>query len=385
MASPPKKKICFVITAEFVVRAFLINHLKELSKIYEVTVVVNTKNPSFLSDIGIKVRVLPLRISREINLLSDLISLIKLVRFFTKHKFNAIHSVTPKAGLLAMLAGKISDTPLRIHTFTGQVWATRHGGKRYVLKKIDAFFAACATHLIIDSPSQLEFLLDENVVTKDKCYVFGKGSISGVDLAKFTPSATEKFKTKRELNIPVDAMVFLFLGRLTEDKGVIDLAKAFNLLAESSAYLLFVGPDEQGIISTLQLILADKSSHVRFISYTNTPEKFMNAADVLVLPSYREGFGTVVIEAAAVGIPTIASRIYGLIDTIIDSETGLLHQSKNVSELHEKMTLLINNNALRLSLGHNARQRVLKNFDSNSLTQKWLEFYSEYLPVGTEV
>lgn len=373
------KKICFVITAEFVVRAFLLNHLRALSKIYVVTVIVNTQNSNFLAELGINVQVIPIKISRDINLCSDLYALFKLIQLFKKQSYDAVHSITPKAGLLAMIAGALTKTPLRVHTFTGQVWATKTGFSRYILKKVDAIFAGLATHLIIDSPSQLDFLLCEKVVKKDKCYVFGRGSVSGVDLTRFVPDLSAKLKTKSALNIPSDAFIFLFLGRLTKDKGVIDLATAFNQLSNNSAYLLIVGPDEQNIKNILEIILAEKKHLVRYVGYTNRPEEFMNASDVLVLPSYREGFGTVVIEAAALGVPTIASRIYGLVDTIDDNETGILHECKNISEIQKKMDLIYNNIQLRIKLGQNARTRVLKYFDSSMLTQKWVEFYSKNL------
>lgn len=379
------KKICFVATTDFVVRAFLINHLKALSNTYEVTVIVNTNDPNWFSELGVNVKAIPLNISREINLLTDFLSLIKLIQLFKKNNYDAIHSITPKAGLLSMLAAKLCNIPLRVHTFTGQVWATSHGLKRFVLKKIDTFFATLATHLIVDSPSQLDYLLREKVVSREKCHVFGKGSVSGVDPTKFTPDSNVKSATRADLKIPSNAMVYLFLGRLNIDKGVLDLAKAFCLLNHGSTYLLFVGPDEQGITSTLKEILAEKLSYVRYVSYTNTPEKFMNAADVLVLPSYREGFGTVVIEAAAVGIPTIASHIYGITDTIVDGETGLLHECKNISEISKKMQLLSDNDNLRLKLGVNARKRVIKDFDANLLTEKWLAFYLVYLPTHTKI
>jgi glycosyltransferase involved in cell wall biosynthesis len=384
MTDSIKKKICFVITAEFVVRAFLINHLKALSDHYDITVLVNTNNPNFLSELGVDVELIPLKISRNIHPISDLSVLLKLIVLFKKKDFDAVHSVTPKAGLLAMFAGKLANIPLRIHTFTGQVWATKVGFMRYVLKKIDTFFASLATHLIVDSPSQLNFLLDEKVVPKNKCYVFGKGSVSGVDLKRFIPNLSEKLNKRIELNIPADALVFLFLGRLTEDKGVLDLAEAFKLISNNSTYLLFVGPDEQDIKTSIESILVDKLRFVRFINYTNTPEKIINVADILMLPSYREGFGTVVIEAAAAGIPTIASRIYGVVDTIVENETGLLHESKNITEIYEKMSLLANDNELRIKLGKNARQRVLEDFDCNRVTHKWSEFYSNHLLIKVD-
>ena len=371
------KKICFVSTVEFAVNAFLLNHLRALSKIYDVTVVVNTKNPHFLDEHGINAKVIPLGIARDISLIADLKCLLQLVKLFHQEDFSAVHSITPKAGVLAMLAAYIARVPLRVHTFTGQVWVTKGGFKRLLLKMFDRLIAFLATNIIVDSYSQRQFLLEESVITKAKSIVFGSGSVSGVDLSRFRYSAQAKLDVRNRLNIKANAMVFLFLGRLNLDKGVLDLANAFSQLSAGSACLLFVGPDEQNMQIIVESILANKLSDVSFVGYTNVPEHYMSAADVLFLPSYREGFSTVLIEAAAVGIPTIASRIYGVSDAVVDGVTGLLHEPRAVNEIEDCMKNMMSNCALRLKLGKQAQARAEKDFDSKLMTQAWVNFYHE--------
>jgi glycosyltransferase involved in cell wall biosynthesis len=160
---------------------------------------------------------------------------------------------------------------------------------------------------------------------------------------------------------------------------VLDLAQAFSFLQNEHAHLLFVGPDEQNLQEEILNITVTNCQYVHFVGHTNQPEAYMAAADVLCLPSYREGFGSVVIEAAAVGIPAIASRIYGISDAVVEGETGLLHEPHDVSAIKACMEIVINNQALRLKLGEQARVRAITDFDSNLITQEWVNFYHENL------
>ena len=370
------KKICFVITAEFVVRAFLINHLKALSVHYEITVLVNTNNPNFLSELGVDVELIPLKISRDIQPISDLSVLLKLIVLFMKKDFDAVHSVTPKAGLLAMLAAWVVRIPFRTHIFTGQVWANKIGLKRYSLKRFDWIIATLATHNIIDSPSQRNFLIQENVMVAEKSIVFGKGSISGVDTTKFKPNLLIRKKIRHQMNIKSNDILFLFLGRLTQDKGVLDLASAFNDIV--GLHLLFVGPDEQNLQQKIRNLKVNSRQYLHFVGYTSEPEDYISAADVLCLPSYREGFGSVIIEAAAMGVPAIASRIYGVTDAVVENQTGLLHNPHDILELKNCITMM-RDNAFRIKLGKQAKRRAISYFDSKLLTQCWVAFYRDKL------
>jgi glycosyltransferase involved in cell wall biosynthesis len=372
-----KQKICFVLTVDYAVKAFLLNHLRALSQFYDITVIVNTDNPNFLAEAGIKAKVIPLKIAREISLFADLICLFKLIHIFHHQRFIAVHSMMPKSGLLAMLAALIVRIPLRTHTFTGQVWATKVGFKRFFLKQFDCLIAFLSTNNIVDSPSQRQFLLDNKVIKLAKSAVYSKGSISGVEITRFKPNLQTKTDIRQQLGIPVDAMIFLFIGRLNEDKGVMDLAHAFKQLNISMAHSVCVGQDEQNMQAEMMNIVGINSSNVHFVAHTNMPEAYMAAADVLCLPSYREGFGMVIIEAAAVGIPSIASRIYGIADAVVDGETGLLHAPRDVEGIKNCMQTLIDNKSLRLKLGEQARARAIKDFDSNAITQEWVKFYQE--------
>lgn len=310
-------------------------------------------------------------IPREINLLKDFMALVKLWRLFRIQRFDIVHSTTPKAGLLCALAGKFASVPVRIHSYTGQPWITLTGIKRQVARGGDWLIGYFATACHTDSGSQKEFLISEKLVSSKKLSTIGKGSLAGVDIQRFNPdrfSEAERNAIKEKLQIPKDAIVLLFVGRIVKDKGVVELVKAFkNVIADrhnKSIYLLMVGPqelsnDELGIVSGSEV-----SQKVIFTGYTDMPEHFMAVSNVLCIPSYREGFGTVVIEAAAMGLSAIGTNIYGLSDAIIDGETGILVEPKNVLELKLAIERITKDNKLRDSLGYFAQHRVLRDFSS---------------------
>ena len=370
-----RKSICFVATVEFAVSAFLLSHLKELSKHYDLTVIVNLKNPNFLIDKKLDIKLVNINFSREINIISDLLSLVQLAYLFLIKKYDAVHSITPKAGLLAMIASFLTFTSVRVHCFTGQVWSTKSGLSRLFLKLIDKIIGNLSTQNIVDSKSQYDFLVKENVLNKDKALVLGSGSVSGVDLLKFKPNTKVKSSLRKKLKISPSSFVFVFLGRLNSDKGIHDLINAFISTDLKSAYLLLVGPDEENISSKFK----GNQSNIIFSGLISSPQDFLAVSDVLCLPSYREGFGNVVIEAAATGVPSIVSNIYGLSDAIVLNKTGLAHEPHDVQEITKLMKSLFNNRKLVMDLGKAAKKRAISEFDSKILVKHWKIFYNHNL------
>jgi glycosyltransferase involved in cell wall biosynthesis len=372
-----RRKLCFVVTAEFAVRAFLLTHIRTLSKFYDITLVVNTKNVNFLKDLGVNVEVLCIPLERRINFLKDIKTLYQLYFFFKNSNFWCIHTLTPKAGLLSLISAKFANVPFKVHTFTGQVWITKRFFWKYLLKSADKIIASLANFIIVDSPSQEAFLIKQKIVEAKKSYVFGLGSISGVDIKRFFPSKTNKNKVRFDLGIPKKAFVFIFLGRLNKDKGVLDLLEAFSKLNLDHTYMLIVGPDEEGIVSQSKSSSKISLDRVRFINYTSAPENFIQASDVICLPSYREGFGSSVIEAAAAGLPSVVSRIYGLTDAVIEGKTGLMHEPGNISEIKNTLHLISTHKILYQKLAINAKERAIKYFNNNYISQHWSNFYAD--------
>lgn len=357
------------------VNAFLQQPVRRLSEVYDVHVALNLEPGESLGSLDDAVTVLPVAIERKIAPWRDLLALWRLFKLFRRHRFRLIHSVTPKAGLLAMLAAFLAGVEVRIHTFTGQVWATRRGIARRALKSMDRLIALLGTYALVDSASQRQFLLDEGVLSISKSGVLAEGSISGVDTTRFRPDAEARKRIRDELKIIEADTVFLFLGRLNRDKGVLDLAAAFAGMHDDSAHLLVVGPDEENIGQRMLELLGPRAGKAHFVGFASRPEEYMAAADVLCLPSYREGFGSVVIEAAAAGIPAIGSRIYGVVDAIRENYSGLLFEARDVDGLRTAMKELSADRELRLRLGMQARERAVNVFSSEKLAAAWLEFY----------
>lgn len=370
-------RICFVLTSPLALNAFLLGHLTALAEEFQVTVCVNALETPVSDRLDRRVELLSLPISRPIAPLRDLACLVWLMRLFRARRFDAVHTVTPKAGLLGMLAAQLCGVRLRTHTFTGQVWATRRGFSRALLVAADKLLAACATDLQADSASQARFLEDAGVCAPGRIRVFGHGSISGVDLNRFSRVPGRRDRVRAELGLGPDSVVFVYLGRLGREKGIPILAEAFSALTAGGAdcRLLLVGRDEEGLAESVSEVLGD---HCRVVGLTSTPEDYLDAADVLCLPSFREGFGTVIIEAAAMGIPAVASRIYGLTDAVVEGETGLLCAPGDSTELASVMEMMFDG-PTRLRLGRQAQARARTHFSAEILTGHWLEYYRQRL------
>ena len=374
------KRVCMVTTSPLIVNFFLVPHLLHLKEAYRVSLAVTLPGEVPLKELP-GVKIIPVEIRRKISPLHDVISLFRLFRLFRVHQFDLVHSFSPKAGLLAAIAGRLARVPVRVHTFTGQVWATQRGAMRWLLRTADRATARFATHVLADSGSQRDFLLSEKIVPANKIRVLGSGSVAGIDIARFRPDAHIRGAVRRELNIPEQAPVILFLGRVTRDKGVLDLAVAFPAVAQAfpEAMLLVVGPDEDNLRASVESLAHPHADRVRFVDYTAQPERFLAAADILCLPSYREGFGSVIIEAAASGLPAVSTRIYGVTDAVVEGTTGLLYTPGNVDELRSHLERLLGDLDLRLKIGEAARERAVSEIAQARLTNATAEFYEEAL------
>ena len=357
-------------------KAFLRDQMRALSSVYDLHVLANAPDGTFLDEIGVRASFSSIPLKRNISPWHDLLALLVLWRHFRRIKPDAVHSVTPKAGLLAMAAAFLAGVRCRVHTFTGQVWATKRGASRWILRSMDCLIAFFASRILVDSSSQREFLLANRVVSPHKATVLGQGSISGVDLLRFKPDPASRAAVRMELAVAQDALVFLYVGRLKRDKGIPELVEAFamNLSMHPAARLLLVGPDEDDLE-----FLFSKQNNILRVGYTNEPERYMAAADVFVLPSHREGFGSTVIEAAACGLPTVASQIYGLTDAVVDGETGLLHECGDVKGLAAALAILYADSDKRSRMGICARERAARDFAMEAVTRNTMDFYREAL------
>ncbi|MEI6576794.1 MAG: glycosyltransferase [Bacteroidota bacterium] len=370
------KKICFVVTSPLIIHFFFRNHFKVLSEEFEVYLVGNFSEEDVFSFSEYSIaNICSISIYRKINLIHDLLAIVKLYKYFVKMDFDTIHSISPKAGLLSSIAGRLAGIKIRIHIFTGQIWASKKGIYRVFLKMFDKLIVINSTHILVDGRSQREFLINERVISNNSL-ILGNGSISGVDIRRFKSDSRLRKELRKELHIAEDTVLVLFLGRIKMDKGILDLVNAFKRLMEekSDVFLLIVGYDEENMVSNISLLL---KGHDRFFYYgpTSKPESILPAADIFCLPSYREGFGTSILEASCCKLPVICSDIYGLSDSVIDGTTGLKYEVRNATSLYKQLLKLVLNAELRKSLGENGHDYVVNNFSSDIISIEWLKFY----------
>lgn len=376
-----KKKICFVVAAPTSADGFLTEQIILLRKEYDVYLAANGEYGDEWKNVDVNA-FYSFPIMRKISLWKDLKALWYLTKYFRKMKFDAVHSITPKAGLICALAGFLARIKHRSHTFTGQVWATRKGAMRFLLKSLDWITAHFDNHVFADGEGQRQFLIKEGVVSNHSCKVLAKGSICGIRIDRFLPSIEIRQKGRAELGISEDKIVFVFIGRLNKDKGCYELLSAFDKLIQKSkdAYLLMFGGDEEGISKTFNKYRNLKNRE-NFYYYGITREMYnmLQVGDVFVLPTHREGFGVSVLEAQALGLPVITSDAYGVVDASVEGVTGLRVPVGDADSLCTAMEKLYCDSELRMRLGTAGRERVLSDFRSDFVANAWLDFYHQIL------
>ncbi len=363
-------RVARVVTTPITISLLLYDQIVQIRESgIDLTLIANDERAlgRLSQELGVRAKSIPM--VRQPAPYQDLQSLLSLQHYLRQERFDIVHSSTPKAGLLSALAGKLTSTPIRLHTYTGQRWSTLSGFSRQLLKSFDRLIAMLSTQTYADSQSQKEFLIKAGVVHPQKIRVLGSGSISGVNMARFSQETwgkSHRRQLRKQLGIVDDALVTVFVGRVTRDKGIVELVDAFSRIRETNeaVYLLIVGPRETDLdpipARTSQVI--EDNSQIVATGFTSTPEQYLAAADIFCLPSYREGFGTVIVEAAAMGLPAVATQVTGLVDAIIDGKTGLLVPPRDPGALSQALTQLINQPALRHKLGAAAKARAVEEF-----------------------
>lgn len=373
-------KLCRVVSVPFVFATLLKEQLAAAVKAGIDVTLVSSPGPELdelARSIGARSR--PVAIARKPAPAQDVKALIALASLFRRERFDIVHSSTPKAGLLTALAGAFARVPVRMHTYTGQPWSVLRGPKRWAAKTADVAIAKLSTRCYADSFSQKDFLAREGVIDGD-LRVIGEGSISGVDLMRFAPADHQRrLRSRQNLGIAAEASVVVFVGRVTKDKGVRELAAAFSRLRPryGSLHLVLVGPLEPELDplpeETIQQLRTDPRIHL--VGYSSVPEDYLAAADIFCLPSYREGFGSVVIEAGAMGLPTVAARVTGLVDAVVDDETGILVPPRDVDALARAIARLLDSPEIRARFGRLARERARTRFDAALVNRRVIEEY----------
>ena len=381
-------RLCRIATVPVHITMLLRQQLRDIIKAGLDVTIVSSPGP-VLDEIAasLGIRCYPIPMMRSPHPGRDLISLNRLIRFFRAEQFDIVHSSTPKAGLLAALAGSLVRVPVRIHTFTGQPWVERSGIVRWAARESDRLIARLDTHTYADSDSQRNFLIAEGLVKANKISVLGAGSISGVDLQRFglVSKPAKRAAIREQLNILETSLVIVFVGRVTKDKGIVELIASMRDLwkQHNDLHLLLVGqfePERDPLPQeTLDEIAANPKIHS--MGFVYDPENYMAASDIFCLPSYREGFGGVVIEAGAMNLPAVATRITGLVDAVVEGETGILVPPKDVPALVEALLTLIRSPELRQEMGATAMGRSHAYFDASVVNKMVIDEYCRL--VGT--
>ena len=379
MPDVAKLKVIRIVTAAYVVPWHLGNTLRRIADDFEVIVVGQAVSRN--KDAYPGIHWIDIDLERKVSLFADLKSLWALWRVFQIHRPDIVHSIMPKAGLLSALAGFVCRVPVRLHTFTGQIWANQRPVARQFLYLIDRLINALNTTCLTDSPSQSEFLFRHHISNRGKRLpVLGMGSLSGVEPTRFGQTGQEfrDQQLRRKLDIGQSDFVFAFIARKSRDKGALDMITAFSGLAKAhpQARLLFIGPDESaGELLALRKTAPAMWNQVVDIGRVEDHESYLSISNVLCLPSYREGFGSIVIDAAAARVPTIGSDIVGLVDSIENGKTGVLIPAGDTGKLVEAMRSMLNNPTRCEEMGIAARHRIEKQFTADQMYVALRDFY----------
>lgn len=349
--------------------------LKELSSEYEVVAISSPGKALDTIERKEEVRTISIPMERRISIMKDLKSLWKLWRTFRLEKPQIVHSMTPKAGLLSMVSSFLAGVPVRIHTFTGLIWPTESGIKRRVLMATDWITCLCATHVIPEGEGVKNDLLNHNI-TKKPIRVLGYGNVKGVDLDYFNP---KDFDSQAISGI----FTFVYVGRLVSDKGINELVSVFDRLhnMNSDTRLLLVGSYENDLDPLLPITIKriEEGNGIQMFNRQDDVRPFYAQANALVFPSYREGFPNVVIEAGAMGLPSIVTDINGSREIIIDGKNGIIIPPRNEDELLNAMIYFIDHPEEVATMAANARPLIASRFEQKYVRQCLYDFYHEVL------
>lgn len=359
---------------------FVTGMLPDLQKKYEV-VLLSSSGLGWeeVHKLHSDVRCIEVNMERHISLVKDVKSLWQLWRVFRQEKPQMVHSMTPKAGLLCMMAAWMAGVPVRIHTFTGLVFPTAVGLKKKILMAADWLTCACATHVIPEGEGVKNDLLN-NGITKKSIQVLGYGNCRGIDLEHFdkTPEVMERAGKLRKDGI----CTFIAVGRLVGDKGINELIEAFVKLNKknSSTRLILVGSYEDNLdpLKTETLDLIKNCDAIETVGRQSDVRPWFAAADVAVLASYREGFPNVVIEAGAMGLSQIVTDINGAREIIIEGQNGIIIPSKSVDALYDTMTRMLDVD-YRKAFAENARKLIASRYEQGFVRKCLYDFYDKIL------
>jgi glycosyltransferase involved in cell wall biosynthesis len=377
-----KHKLVRITTVPISLEFLLSGQLLYMSSYYDVIAVSSDNEQLMKIGESQNCSVFPLQLTRQITPVNDFLTVVKLYFFLKKIKPKIVHTHTPKAGVVGMLAAKLAGVPIRLHTVAGLPLLESKGIKRKVLYTIEKLTYSCATKVYPNSFGLLEIIKGNKFCPDNKLKVIANGSSNGIDTAYFNPeliSNEQKQSLKLEYKINSSNFVFLFIGRLVKDKGINELVTAFERLQKEiqNISLLLLGDFEENLNpllpSTIKSI--EINNDIILVGFMNDVRPFFAIADVLTFPSYREGFPNVVLQAGAMQVPSIVSNINGCNEIIEDGVNGRIIPVKNDVALYNAMKEMIFNKNLVGDLKKNTRKKIVANYEQNVV---WESILSEY-------
>jgi glycosyltransferase involved in cell wall biosynthesis len=374
------KKIIRITTVPISLRTLLKGQLKFMSQHYEVIGV--TSSGKEVNDVinheGI--RVIEVELSRSITPIKDLKSLYKVFKTLKREKPFIVHSHTPKAGTIGMIAAKLAGVPHRLHTIAGLPLLEAKGAKRILLDLVEKITYSSATIIYPNSKGLRDIIIENKYTKPSKLKVIANGSSNGIDTNHFSIDQLDQtylIKLKKELQIEKDDFVFIFVGRLVTDKGINELVSAFKKIQEVNVKLLLVGTfeDELDPLKEETKKELESNQNIITVSWKNDVRPYFAISNVLVFPSYREGFPNVVMQAGALGLPSIVTDINGCNEIIENKKNGVIIQPKNSNKLLEAMKIMLTDQVFTQKMAAASRAIICSNYKREVVWESLLKEY----------
>ena len=370
-------KLIRISTIPSSMEGFLKGQLRFLSDYYDVIAVSSPGKKLDAIRQRENVKTIALPMERRISLWKDLMSLVRMILLFVKEKPYIIHSITPKAGLISMLAGWVVRVPVRIHTFTGLVFPTATGKMQKLLIAMDRITCFCATHINPEGIGVKRDLERFNV-TKKPMFIIANGNVGGIDLIHFDRTSAVEEETIH-YHQTAGCFTFCFIGRMVRDKGINELIHVFIRLYQKNTKirLLLVGPFEKDLDPVLPEVEEQILHHpgITFVGWQPDVRPFLAASDAFVFPSYREGFPYVVMQAGAMGLASIVTDINGCNEIIVDGKNGVIIPSKDEEALYQAMKDFVVHPEKVKQMAANARPMIASRYEQKMVWEALLEEY----------
>ena len=371
-------KICFITTVHGTLQSFVLKSAEYLhdNADYDISLICNP-NEEFQASLPDYMHFIPVPMARGISM-SGVGALFKLIKIFCSEKYDMVQYSTPNASFYAAIAAKIARIPVRLYCQWGIAYVGFKGIKRRIFKAVEKTVCRLSTWVEPDSYGNLTFSHAEGLYPETKGSVIWNGSASGVDLQKFNVSKKKYWREdiRSKYNIPKDAFVYGFVGRITGDKGINELFEAFQKISkdQTNVYMMLVGNTEKMESINQDLFRwAQEEQRVIFCGYSKTVEQYLAAMDVYILPSYREGFGSGVIEAEAMAVPVIVTDIPGPTDAMVRDKTGFVVLKADVKSLQSAMMKILESGELQQKFGEAGKRYATENFEQKRLFSYILE------------